>query len=663
MAFDRDGTLKNAEKFVRLGRYDAAIDEYQRVLQDTPDDWKTTNTLADLYLRAGRVDGAAELLARIADHLAREGFLPRAEAFYKRILKVSPADEHALARLADLASNRGILVEARDYMLALAKAQQGRNDRRAATETLLRLGALDIGDVTTRIDAARAAAAGGDADLAAVELGRVVTDLVSDQQMAEALTVLRQAVTIVPSGTALREQLCASLLTSGDADAAEGRLDTALAAYEEAVEASPDSRDARVRLVRLMARTGARERAGEHLDRLGGLDEPDLRLLQIELWLRDWRVVDARTRLTELLDRGLIGDGDIAALQASLDVHGPDVAWPVSELLTDRDLAADDLSRAADRLKQFVARHPGHVAALVKLVEVAVDAGLTHDLMPAQEALADAYIAAGQGAAARVIAEDLVTRAPRNTRQHRRLEHALRLVGDHTPADSVASFVVMASALDPTDPDVKDKAPQVPLAPAEVSTDTVATGVSAGEAAEPHEIDLSEVLRQLKPMISPSARPQKGPRMADNPDPSNLDDVFRDFREEVSRQSESDEADQRYKVALTYRDMGMIDDAVRELEQAARSPRLRFDASALLARLLRDRGEVAHAIDWFERAAEAPAPTPEAGRQLLYELGQALEMSGESARALAVYLELQADAGEYHDTAARVARLSGGTRR
>lgn len=151
--------------------------------------------------------------------------------------------------------------------------------------------------------------------------------------------------------------------------------------------------------------------------------------------------------------------------------------------------------------------------------------------------------------------------------------------------------------------------------------------------------------------------------MADNPDPSNLDDVFRDFREEVSRQSESDEADQRYKVALTYRDMGMIDDAVRELEQAARSPRLRFDASALLARLLRDRGEVAHAIDWFERAAEAPAPTPEAGRQLLYELGQALEMSGESARALAVYLELQADAGEYHDTAARVARLSGGTRR
>jgi tetratricopeptide (TPR) repeat protein len=146
--------------------------------------------------------------------------------------------------------------------------------------------------------------------------------------------------------------------------------------------------------------------------------------------------------------------------------------------------------------------------------------------------------------------------------------------------------------------------------------------------------------------------------MPDRPDPSDLDGVFRDFRDEVARQAESDQAAQHYKIALTYRDMGMIDDAVRELEQAARAPRLRFDAAGLLARLLRDRGDVASSIEWFERAAEAPAPTPEAGRQLLYELGQALEATGESARALAVYMELQADAGDFRDVPSRVDRLS-----
>ena len=146
--------------------------------------------------------------------------------------------------------------------------------------------------------------------------------------------------------------------------------------------------------------------------------------------------------------------------------------------------------------------------------------------------------------------------------------------------------------------------------------------------------------------------------MSDKPERSNLDEVFRAFREEVSRQTAADEAEQHYKVALTYRDMGMLDDAVRELEQAARAPKLRFEAASILARLLRDRGDAPTAIEWFERAAEAPAPTPEAGRALLYELGQALESCGEVARALAVYLELQADAGEYGDLKARVERLS-----
>ena len=146
--------------------------------------------------------------------------------------------------------------------------------------------------------------------------------------------------------------------------------------------------------------------------------------------------------------------------------------------------------------------------------------------------------------------------------------------------------------------------------------------------------------------------------MPDGPDPSDLDEVFRDLRDEVSRQSAVSEAEQHYKLALTYRDMAMVDDAIRELELAARAPRLRFEAGSLLGRLLRGRNAVAQAVEWYERAAEAPAPTPEAGRELLFELGQALEAAGEPARALAVYIELREDAGEYRDLSARIERLT-----
>ena len=48
MPFDREDTLKKAEKFLHLGRLDQAIAEYQRVVDEIPNDWKTLNALADL---------------------------------------------------------------------------------------------------------------------------------------------------------------------------------------------------------------------------------------------------------------------------------------------------------------------------------------------------------------------------------------------------------------------------------------------------------------------------------------------------------------------------------------------------------------------------------------------------------------------------------------
>jgi tetratricopeptide (TPR) repeat protein len=104
--------------------------------------------------------------------------------------------------------------------------------------------------------------------------------------------------------------------------------------------------------------------------------------------------------------------------------------------------------------------------------------------------------------------------------------------------------------------------------------------------------------------------------------------------------------------------MGMTDEAAASLETAARSPTHRFEAAALLGRLYLKQDDLPHAVEWLERAAEAPAANADEAHELLYELGTILESSGETARALAVFIELQADAGEYRDVAARVDHLA-----
>jgi tetratricopeptide (TPR) repeat protein len=102
---------------------------------------------------------------------------------------------------------------------------------------------------------------------------------------------------------------------------------------------------------------------------------------------------------------------------------------------------------------------------------------------------------------------------------------------------------------------------------------------------------------------------------------------------------------------------GRVIEALDDLQASARRPALRFKAAGSLGRVLASRGEYKDAVDWMERAIEAPPPSMDEGRSLLYDLADALERLGEHGRALAILLEVQADAGEYCDVADRIERL------
>jgi len=111
--------------------------------------------------------------------------------------------------------------------------------------------------------------------------------------------------------------------------------------------------------------------------------------------------------------------------------------------------------------------------------------------------------------------------------------------------------------------------------------------------------------------------------------------VLKGMRDEAAHDASPETAEQHFKLAATYVDMGMQEEAMRALEVAARSPRHRFRAGAMLAKAYLDSGDPLHAIEWYERAVEAPAPSPVAHHALLYELASVLEAHGEGARALA----------------------------
>ena len=172
---------------------------------------------------------------------------------------------------------------------------------------------------------------------------------------------------------------------------------------------------------------------------------------------------------------------------------------------------------------------------------------------------------------------------------------------------------------------------------------------------EHQEVDLGVVLEDIR--SGGGAAAAAGPRAAQAPiEADDLDGVFEQLRGEASRQVDAAEA--AYRKGLALCDAGRIDEAIQALQEASRAPRLRFQAASLLGRIHRDRKAMPQAIECFERAAQAPAPTADEGHGLLYDLADALESVGEIGRALAICLELQADAGDYRDISARADRLA-----
>jgi tetratricopeptide (TPR) repeat protein len=178
----------------------------------------------------------------------------------------------------------------------------------------------------------------------------------------------------------------------------------------------------------------------------------------------------------------------------------------------------------------------------------------------------------------------------------------------------------------------------------------------AHEASFPGQVDrLLELVTQLHAAENRQSAPLEELDVSALLD---LPRVFDGLRAESVHDADEDEAAEQLALAQAHLELGMVEDAAKSFEAAARSPRLRFEATGALARVHRDRGDLPRAIEWFERAVETPSPDTEAGFALLYDLGATLEQAGEPARALAVFMELMAQTKKYRDVALRVARLS-----
>lgn len=144
-----------------------------------------------------------------------------------------------------------------------------------------------------------------------------------------------------------------------------------------------------------------------------------------------------------------------------------------------------------------------------------------------------------------------------------------------------------------------------------------------------------------------------------------VNDIFDNIQTETGKVRfgaglENDDAQSQYDLGLAFHEMGLYDEAINALRQAAEDPERRVSCLILQGACLRDKGELQLAENALRALLALPALSAEDSCALKYELALTLTVLGKNDEAWALLEEVERINPAYRDVSARLHDASEG---
>jgi tetratricopeptide (TPR) repeat protein len=424
MAIQRDKITANAEKLVAKGKTEAAIKEYERLLDDNPNDVNTLNRIGDLWVRINNNAEAVKAFSRIADHYARDGFFLKAIAIYKKINKLDPSKLDVYAKLADLYAKQGLAMEAKSQYQVLADYYVKHGDPQNALSAFRKIAELDPNSLNVHVKLADLYSQANQTAEALKEYDRVGRMLLKRGMLEEAIQVFRKALKIDPANVELVDSLVTTLLESKDYDNA-GQL----------IEGALQNNRGNPRLIALLGKTllakGDTARARKTLEQGLAQNQTDssIRESLADLYLKQGSTNEALTVMTPAVD----------AAQGRAGV---------------------------EMLNKVLRIDSSHIPTLEKLVSVYTKLNEETNILASMNSLAEAHMSRGEYDSASRALNDLIKREPENAQHRKKLAFVEQQRGGGVKGAAKAA---------PPPP------PPPPITPVEISMDDVVEEIPIAE--------------------------------------------------------------------------------------------------------------------------------------------------------------------------------------
>lgn len=593
---DKSAITKAAQKFAARGQIDKAIAKWEKLLEESQDG-NIYNIVGDLYLKKKAKHEAIEAFIKAANIFREDGFYLKAMALYKKILHISPSEIEALVPLAELNAEKGLLGNANDNFFAAAELYIKEGTTEKALELYKKLIKLTPHNIELKIKMAELYLKIGLKEEAIKEYLSIASGYLEKAEHEKAQEFYLRVI-------GLDQQNVASYVGLSKIAENENNIKQAYEYLNNVISFAPDNSDVLFNYARVAINTNSLDNAKQALTKLIEIDPSNNQYKKLlgSIYLKEGLLEKAWKELLPYIDEVLHLKRWSEALELLNNFNEIDPITVKRHLITIYK-GKDDKKAAISELREL--------AGIFDSKELFQDALQSYkellELNPSDEAARD------------------------------RIKELEEHVEDVPPKDDVLIEKGAAPSAKELSKSLEEKLTEADFYAQHGLKDEAIKLYKKLLSISPDNKEVIKRLEALELEIEVSGRPAEKPKDKPSEAPE-----------------EKDEYETHYNLGIAYKEMGMLEDAIKEFQIAANDPKRTVQSTNMLALCYMDKKSYPLAIKEFKRALEAMAPTDDGYLEIKFDLANANVKNKDYNNALKLYMEIYAQDPSFKDVTHKV---------
>jgi tetratricopeptide (TPR) repeat protein len=645
---DKSTITKAAQKLAARGQIDQAIEEWKKLLKNGKDG-NIYNIVGDLHIKKGKEKEAVESFSQAADIFKKDGFYPKALALYKKIINIQPNDVNAHLSMAKLNAERGLTGDAIDHYLKAADIFNRESAPEKAVQAVEKVLHMSPDDINVRKKIAYTYFRLGHRERAANEYASIASDCLDNNQLDLAEELYRQSIEFDGQNTK-------PLLGMGRLSMKKGDTGAAYDYLQKAMSIAPDNREIIMLYATLSISDNRPEDAKAMLLKLDKAGQSDFRVKKIlgNIYLNEGLLEQAWQEILPCIDDALDNEKWSEA-HALLNDFKDLYPVPSKERMLRICRAQADEGTLSSELKELAnlydkeGRHEDALQLYREALEIAPDdTEISVTITKLEEKLNISSTPSAPPGKAELPEPEAYGEVKIS------IPEELMVNETPAPADSDQTEPFIADIT--SDDQFKEKKGEADFYAQQgliheaisiyhklLSFDPGNTEIQTKiNALSPDPVDTEEVV------IGNAQTGESTEKPAASAVDDDLKDIFKNF---VQHPEEKEDYDARYEAGLEYRQKGLMNEAIEELQVAARDPEKRIRNTTMLAMCFKEKGAYPLAIAEFNKIMDTMSPEERTYVHVKYELASSHMANKDSSRALELFSEIQAVNPDFKDVA------------